>query len=56
MKSSLANPHQRPTSRAFADYEQRFPLGQTLAAQMDEKIRKQRAQEALTASQLIDKP
>lgn len=51
---SLKQPHERPSTSYFSDYEKRYPLPQTLAKQYDENLRKKRLKESLMASQLVD--
>lgn len=51
---SLKNPHERQKSNIFFGNEKRYALPQTLAAQYDARIKKQRENESLMNSQMVD--
>ena len=51
---SLKNPHERPNSSVFSENERRYPIPGTLAAQYDRRIKKQREERNLLASQMVD--
>lgn len=51
VRSSLANPHERPLSSVFSSGEKRFPRPHSLSSQMEDKLRKQRQRESLNESQ-----
>ena len=51
VSQSLKNPHER---NIFSGNQKRYVLPQTLAAQYDARIKKQRKDESLMTSQMLD--
>jgi hypothetical protein len=54
VSQSLKNPHKNYQPNVLWGSDKRYALPQTLAGQYDAKIRKQRAEESLMNSQMVD--